>query len=309
MLELPAMRPLWAAILAGALSSAAWAEPGLAGHWRGMVAIRPAQYEVGLDATFKPRSEGGALSGLLSFTTNGQFDLVVHDIVVSPPKLRFAVTDESGIVSTFVGTLSPDGARLRGELEESGKSYGFELRRETAPTAPPAVELRSLSAGGGELRDDFNQHLGNVRLLLLVSPTCPQCKSVVGMVQRYVLQAIPDPRLTVYVVWEPVLPKDNAEQAKATSSLFSDPRLVQFWAPSLAAGQQFASVVGTHGTPVWDLFMVFPGDAKWQESPPAPGFVMSNLADDTASPKHPRLQAVELADKVRVLLAGTSGTK
>jgi hypothetical protein len=302
MLELPAMRPLWAAILAGALSSAAWAEPGLAGHWRGMVAIRPAQYEVGLDATFKPRSEGGALSGLLSFTTNGDFDLAVHDLVVSPPKVRFAVTDKEGIVSTFVGTLSPDGARLRGELEESGKSYGFELLREAADPPKPPPSLRSLSPDASELRDDFNQHPGNVRLLLLVSPSCPLCKSVVAMVQRYVLQEIPDPRLTVYVVWEPVLGKDDAEQAKRTSGLFSDPRLVQFWTPGLSAGQQFANLVGTSGLPVWDLFLVFSGDAKWSQSPPAPSFVMSNLADDKAIPKHPRLDAAALAAKVRSLL-------
>ena len=296
---------VWLAILGG-LSAAgpAAGQALLAGRWQGVTLIQPGQYEVAIEADFSP-AEGGALKGHLSFTTNGDPNRPVQNLSVQGRRVRFAVTDDEGVVSSFDGWLSEDGSRLAGDLEEKGAHYLFNLERvEDGKPQPAQPALRRLSKSGAELKEPFNQDRSRLRLIAVLSSSCPLCKSGVGVIQRYLLDRVADPRLAVYVVWEPVVDSDTEEAARAASRFIDDPRVVQFWAEDRFTGQAFEKALGAVGSPVWDVYLLFADGQAWGDSVPAPSFLMSNLVSKTPLPAHPRLDGTELAAKVQALLAG-----
>jgi hypothetical protein len=270
--------------------------------------IQPAQFEVAIEVDFSP-AESGPLKGRLSFTTNGDLDRPVHSLSVQGRRVRFAVTDDDGVISSFDGWLSEDGSRIEGDLEESGAHYLFSLERIERDEPKPASRApRRLSKSGFELKELFNQERSRIRLLAILSSSCSLCKSGAGVIQRYLLDAVADPRLTVYVVWEPVIGSDTEESAGAASRFIDDPRVVQFWAEDRFTGRAFEKAFGTAGSPVWDVYLLFADDQTWGDAVPAPSFVMSNLVSKTSLSAHPRLDGAELAAKVKSLLAERGGT-
>jgi hypothetical protein len=273
------------------------------GSWEGVTLINPAEYEVGIEINFS-REENGTLGGKLSFTTNSDFNRPVHSIHIEDSRVVFAVTDDDGVVSSFEGWLSEDGASIEGDLEERGAHYLFKLRRvDPHEIASPQPVLRRLSRNGAELKELFSQAPSRVQLLLILSASCPLCKSGLGMVQRYVLDEIKDPGLRVYVVWEPVSAEDTERSATAASRLMSDPRVVQFWGDHRFVGQAFAEALGVAAVPVWDVYLVIPGDARWETVAPSPSFVMSNMPGEQPLQKYPRFNGPELAAKIKSILA------
>jgi hypothetical protein len=272
----------------------------LAGQWEGVTLIKPGEFEVEIEATFSRENDGAAV-GKLSFTTNGELDRPIHDLSVEDSRVRFAVTDDAGIVSSFQGWLTPEGSMIDGDLEEQGAHYLFKLHRNDSPK-PPAQPVRQLSRNGVELTKLFNETPARVRLLLIVSPSCPLCKSGLGIVQRYVLDQIKDPGLRVFVVWEPALAHETSASVAAASRFISDPRVVQLWEDEHRfAGQAFAGVLKT-GAPAWDVYLAFPGDIRWADAAPSPAFIMSNMPGEQAPPNYPHLNGPELANQIKRLL-------
>jgi hypothetical protein len=279
------------------------AEPAsVVGNWKGVVFIKPAEQEVEIEVSFS-REDNGALAGRLSFTTNGDFNRPIHSLSIEGTHLRFAVTDDEGIVSSFDGWLSEDGAIVTGDLKEQNAHYVFNLHRidiHNSASVQPA--LRRLSRNGDEIRELFNHDSSCVRILLILSSACPICKSSMGVVQRYVLDEIKAPDLRVYVIWEPVVARDTEETATAASRFMSDPRVVQFWGENRFAGQAFANALTAGAAPVWDVFFIFSGGARWETVVPTPSFIMSNMPGEQPLRKYPRLNGPELALKIKSLL-------
>jgi hypothetical protein len=274
----------------------------LIGRWRGVIVLQPAELETEVEVSFS-RAENGAMGGRVSFLTSGDLDLPIHDFSRDDARVRFAVSDQSNVVSAFDGSLSLDGTQLDGDLAESGAHYLFTLHRTHAAEAQNSQRpLRRLSASGAELKQLFSQDPQRVRLLLILSSSCPVCRSGAGVVQRYVLGKVKDPRLAVYVIWEPVTAGDTEASARAVSHFLSDPRVVQFWAEDRFTGRAFARALGSREAPVWDVFLAFPGGRRWGAAAPAPSFVMSNMAGQGPA-GYPRLNGVELAVKIKALLA------
>ena len=278
-------------------------QASLAGRWQGVTLIQPSQYEVVIEAELSP-AEGGSLKGRLSFTTNGDLNRPIHDLSVQGRRIRFAVTDDDGVVSAFEGWLSENGSRIEGDLEEKGAHYLFNLERvEGGKPQRARPALRHLSKSGDELKELFNQDRSRVRLLAVLSSSCPLCKSGAGVIQRYLLDRVADPRLAVYVVWEPVTGSDTEEAASVASRFIDDPRVVQLWAEDRFTGQAFEKALGAEGSPVWDVYLLFADGQVWGDSAPVPTFVMSNLVSKVPLPAHPRLNGAELAAKIKSLLA------
>ncbi len=70
---------------------------------------------------------------------------------------------------------------------------------------------RGYSTDIKELHDKFNKDKGNVRLLLLLSPTCPECLRGASEIQSKVLEKIKDSDMRVYVIYLPILKMDREE--------------------------------------------------------------------------------------------------
>jgi len=82
-----------------------------------------------------------------------------------------------------------------------------------------------VSSDGRELREVFNQDSGNTRLVMILSPTCMVCRMGARIVERHVLEHVADPRLSVYVIWEPTSSRDSLQAAQEASTLLSDQRI------------------------------------------------------------------------------------
>jgi hypothetical protein len=132
------------------------------------------------------------------------------------------------------------------------------------------------------------------------------------VVQRYVLDQIPDPRLAVLVVWGPMLHKEKEEDAHAAAAFLPDRRALHFWTPAQAIAEAFEKPTGlasTH-TPAWDTYLLYAPGIEWTSEPPAPTSLMHV---DKPLPADRRLNGEKLRDEVRRLLSGppppASGTR
>src|SRR6185369_3831768 len=277
----------------------------LAGSWEGIIMIRPAEYELELSLEVEQASEG-SLRGQISYPTQDVIDYPLQSASADGEKVSFVVKDEQGLLSNFQGWLSEGGEAVNGDLAEQGAHYIFEMhrrKRDAARTQPAPAVLQTVSGDIHELRSLFDQDQGRVRMLLILSPTCPMCRNGARLVQRYVLDRIADPSLRVYVVWEAEAPADTLEKARAASTFIADPRVRQLWSPDRAVGKAFQQAVGVKDSPAWDVFLLFAGDKSWQSVPPAPDSFMHNLMSHQEMPRDRRLNGTRLNEETAGLLA------
>ncbi len=97
--------------------------------------------------------------------------------------------------------------------------------------------------------------------------------------------------LDVFVVWEPVLPRDVRPPSSGTMARVPDPRVTQWWDPQRRVSAELQRVgVRPSGGVVWDVVLVFDAGAVWGEVPPAPEWqggdvarVQASLAEHLAS--------------------------
>lgn len=91
--------------------------------------------------------------------------------------------------------------------------------------------------------------------------------------------------LSVFVVWEPVLPTDWITPTSGVLARIRDPRAVQFWDPDRRLS---AKIIETRADPppggvVWDVVAVFPKGTRWENAFPSPvfqGYPVINAAED-----------------------------
>lgn len=120
------------------------------------------------------------------------------------------------------------------------------------------------------------------------------------MVQKYVLDTIPDDRLRVYVVWGPMLGDEKEEDAKEATEHLPDARVTHFWTPTNVLAEAMDGPLGIEGALAWDTYQLFGPDARWGEAPPLPAFLMHV---HKPLPPENRLNGEKLAQKVREMLA------
>ena len=121
-----------------------------------------------------------------------------------------------------------------------------------------------------------------------------------------VLSGLPAGRLSVFVVWEPVIATDVAPPTTWVLSRITDPRAVQYYDRSrllselltatsrekpgyLPGGEEMAE-----GSILWDCLLAFPPGGRWEEAPPPPDFLGATVAGDIGRIRQ-RLSAVRPA--------------
>lgn len=276
------------------------------GHWVGTIFVQRGRLEV--DVSVDIDNRGPAPSATIGLPQQGILGRPLDDVQIAGDAIAFVFNDQS-VASEFRGRREADG-KIVGEVHELGKTFAFELARGATSTAAAAraPAVGELSGDGAELTARFASDHGKVRLLLIVSPTCEYCRNHARIVRNYVLRGIADPRLRVYVVWENILPGDDAAAAAAASALLPDPRVVQFHAAHRFAGMAFKEALALHRTLPWDVVLVFGAEQRWGPAlpAPAPSFYMHNLHGATELPEGRRIDGPQLAERVRSLL-GAAG--
>ena len=82
-------------------------------------------------------------------------------------------------------------------------------------------------------------------------------------------------KLTVLVVWEPILPSDWSRPTRPVMARIPDSRVIQFWDMDHLIAEELSRQLRTKqptccrrsGT-LWDLVALYPNGTKWNESEP-----------------------------------------
>ncbi len=89
------------------------------------------------------------------------------------------------------------------------------------------------------------------------------------MVQQQILDADPAADLAVYAIWLPILPTDARDQWDG--QLLADPRVTHLWDQERTVGRWLADdqnlELGDTGDVVWDAFLLFGPEARWERAP------------------------------------------
>jgi hypothetical protein len=271
------------------------------GHWEGVILVRPGDFEVDIKLDLMPAANG-SLTGHLSYPNQGPKEYALDTVQMDGGSLLITSTDEQGTVSVFQGRSADGGKVLQGELTEGGKKAPFELHRVDA-AARKAPVLRTLARDGAELKSLFNEEQGKVRLVMVLSPGCGNCRMAARMVERHLLDKVQDPDLSVDLIWERISAADTQDVAAEAAALFADPRIHQFWSQDHPTSIAFHDAVGAKKTLAWDIFLVFGKGKRWADGPPVPDFFMHNQKNNDELPKDRLLNVDSLATEIKSLLA------
>jgi hypothetical protein len=82
-------------------------------------------------------------------------------------------------------------------------------------------------------------------------------------------------KLTVLVVWEPILPSDWSRPTRPVMARIPDSRVIQFWDKDYLIATQLKGQLRTkqptccrHSGTLWDLVALYPKGTNWNESEP-----------------------------------------
>jgi len=155
------------------------------------------------------------------------------------------------------------------------------LARAYLSTAGSTPEGQPLLADGTDLaalKSQFNREAARLRVIILLSPSCPYCLKGASEIERILKthQAYP---LVVFAVWQPILPTDWGKPGTGALHRLSDSRVRQFWdADHRVAEALTHSFHSRDPQPQccsqrglwWDLIAAFAPGAEWKETLPEP---------------------------------------
>lgn len=176
----------------------------------------------------------------------------------------------------------------------------------------PSVPYTVLDDQASQLRADFNNKVGSVRLLFVVDPICPGCLRGLADMNRDLLRETADPRLQTFVVHEPVLgaarsrPSGGKDVPRAAQLLQSS-NVRHYWNPSGEFGRLLSQAVGLRNGEkqvyAWDVWLIYGPEAKWVgAAPPRPLLLMHQLSALRGSTEFPHLDSHVFAQRVHALL-------
>ena len=91
------------------------------------------------------------------------------------------------------------------------------------------------------------------------------CRAGASWAQSDLLSNNPKLRIKVYAVWFDVLASDARDQWDP--SIFSDPRVTQFWDGGRRTGDWFASKVTGQRAFAWDAYFLYGPASRWVTIP------------------------------------------
>jgi hypothetical protein len=170
-----------------------------------------------------------------------------------------------------------------------------------------------LGSDDGPLREDFNRDHGNVRLVFLVDPICPEClRGLADMGDDLLANLSSSAPVKVYVVFEPVI-GGQAKDIAAAAALLRSPTSKLYWNPTGDFGRQMSHVLhywnGHEWVYAWDTYLIYRPDAIWSAAtPPEPAFLMHQLGGLPHTPQFPHLDARAFAAQVHGMVHGIGPT-
>jgi hypothetical protein len=172
-----------------------------------------------------------------------------------------------------------------------------------ATTVGPNPKVTVLDDSASQLREDFNNAQGKVRLLFVVDPICPTCLLGISSIDAALLSKTNDPRLQIFIVHVPVIGA-KAESVPHAFQLLHNPNVHHYWNQSGNFGRQVSAALQLKrdgkSAYAWDVWMIYPTDAVWDVAPPAPSVFMHQLPGLS---KSQFLDADVFGAKARALLA------
>ena len=176
----------------------------------------------------------------------------------------------------------------------------------TRPSANAPVRLVPIEGSLEPVIEQFNAHKDKPRVVAMLSPTCGGCVHAANAIFAEALQAHPDEDLRVLVIWEPMLGSDNEAAARASATIFDDPRVLQFWDAERLSGITYSTEVypqrmrqiaqampddhfmkgrfqnmqdvPPQNVPMWDFAVFYPPGVQWTDTPPASSAFIRQLA-------------------------------
>ena len=125
------------------------------------------------------------------------------------------------------------------------------------------------------------------------------CRQGVSVIQSKVLDVLKDNSLRVIVVWVPMLPTDKDAPDQDTLALMPDKRATQFWDAKRSTPFPVGRALGLpEGFAAWDVYLLYPPGAKFEQQMPKPVYWQHQLPVKTA----PRLNGNSFAAEVRKVL-------
>ncbi len=150
-----------------------------------------------------------------------------------------------------------------------------------------------------KLRNDFNAHRGQVRLVFISGPTCGIClRGMADLNDEFVAASQNDGRLETFVIHVPTLGAKE-KHVPDVLPLLAGPRIHHYWEDSGIIGRLYQKVMDTE-LYMWDVWMAYQPDAVWEgELPPYPDFWMHQLGP---LPKDRMLDASVFAAETRKMM-------
>ena len=103
------------------------------------------------------------------------------------------------------------------------------------------------------------------------------------MVQKKVLSQVGSKKLSVFVVWLPMVAGDSRDKAAESMKAVTDARAKHFWDGKREVGKAFSEHIklpkGQELFAAWDYYALFDAAAKWADPAPAPSKWMHQLTD------------------------------
>ena len=132
-----------------------------------------------------------------------------------------------------------------------------------APAAPAQTSVLE------KVKDQFNRDHGMLRLIVLVSPTCPACTNGAVWIQEYVMQRNPKLNIRVYSVWYEMYPGDSRRDFPNARKLLPDRRVTHYWDQPKDVGRWFNKAIPSDYKEEiqWDAFYLYGPDSIWEYQP------------------------------------------
>lgn len=149
------------------------------------------------------------------------------------------------------------------------------------------------------LKHDFNSHAGSVRVIYIVSATCPECLHGMAVLAKALRAERGNPGLRTYIVYVPALGA-AAKDIQPTVGLMPGNYVHRYWDPHGVAGHDFENILGITQF-AWDVYMIYGPNQTWStDLPPKPRFWMHQL---NGLSRERFLNADVFADQVQRMLA------
>lgn len=187
---------------------------------------------------------------------------------------RFSMRRSLPVLLAIAALLTKGWVGASSASQDCCHSAGTKSNKVSGHLSAPVAPMAPLNAT--DVRKLFNDSSKKVRVVALLSPTCPGCQSGHAIVGK-VLKKFPSQELQTIFVWEPMRDGDDAASATRQAATIQDPRISQGWDGSRNLGNLFAETLDLHET-AWDVYLVYKPGIKWDETePPHPTFWMHQL--------------------------------